>query len=359
MANINPEKMQALQTALDKINAKGAKKNKDSNTTVSFLGDVPKAKVRCFSTGSPAVNIALGIGGLPEGRIIEIYGPESSGKTTLSLNTVASVQREGGIAAFIDVEHALDPEWAAKLGVDVGSLLFAQPDSGEEALNLVEDLVQSQAVDLIVVDSVAALVPQAELDGEIGDSHVGRQARMMSQALRKLTAISSRSNTAIIFINQLREKIGVMFGSPETTTGGKALKFYASVRMDIRRVETLKDSTSTPVGSRIKVKIVKNKVAAPFKVAETDILYNHGFSREGDILDLAVANNLIKKSGAWFADAENKTQIGQGRERAREFLMDNPEYTDELEEKIYKILNINGSDVEESTEVEEVPEDLE
>ena len=301
--------------------------------SVFLLGARERPEVSTVSTGSLNLDIALGIGGLPRGRIVEIYGPESSGKTTLTLHAVANAQAKGGVAAFIDAEHALDPEYAAKLGVNIDALLVSQPDSGEQALEIADLLIRSGAIDILVVDSVAALTPRAEIDGEMGDSHVGLQARMMSQALRKITAAVNQSNTTVIFINQLREKIGVMFGSPETTTGGKALKFYASIRLDIRRIETLKDSGDA-VGNRTRVKVVKNKMAPPFKQAEFDIMYGQGISREGDILDLAVAHGLVKKAGAWFSDARNGSQIGQGKENSRQFLKDNPEFAADLETEI-------------------------
>lgn len=327
MGNISEERRQALQAAFARIDAKQGK------GSVMFMGEAPKMKVEAISTGSLAVDLALGVGGIPKGRIVEIYGPESSGKTTMALTACASVQRAGGVAAIVDAEHALDPEWAAKLGVNVDELIISQPDNGENALNVVETLVQSGAVDIIVVDSVAALTPKAELEGEIGDSHMALQARMMSQALRKITGEVSRTNTTVIFINQLRHKIGVFFGSPETTTGGNALKFYASVRMDIRRIETLKEGTD-PVGNRVKVKIIKNKVAAPFKQAETDLMFGTGLSREGDLIDLGIQYKFIRKAGAWFSDVETGAQLGQGKEKTRQFLKDNPEYAADLERKI-------------------------
>lgn len=340
MTNIDENKRKALEAVFAKINKStsiGKDKDKGVERKIGWLGDKGSMEVKTFSTGSLMTDVALGVGGLPRGRIVEIYGPESSGKTTLCLNVVASAQREGAIAAFVDAEHALDPEWAAKIGVDTDQLIITQPDSGEDALRIVEDLIDSKVVDLIIVDSVAALVPEKERDGEIGDSHVGLQARMMSQALRKIGGKASINGTTVIFINQLREKIGVFFGSPETTTGGKALKFYASVRMDIRRIETLKEGNE-PVGNRVRIKIVKNKVAAPFKQAETDILFAEGFSREGDILDLAIAHGIIRKAGAWFSDMETSDQIGQGRENARKFLKDNPQYRDEVEARIREIV---------------------
>jgi recombination protein RecA len=282
-------------------------------------------------TGSVALDIALGVGGLPRGRVVEIYGPESSGKTTVALHAIANAQKAGGIAAFIDAEHALDPEYAKKLGVDIDALLVSQPDTGEQALEIMDMLVRSGAIDIVVVDSVAALVPRAEIEGEMGDSHMGLQARLMSQALRKMTGALHQSNTTAIFINQLRDKIGVFFGSPETTTGGKALKFYASVRMDVRRIETLKDGQEA-VGNRTRVKIVKNKVAPPFKQAEFDIIYGVGISREGSLIDLGVESGIVKKSGAWFTYEGD--QLGQGKENARAFLIDNPDLANDIEKKI-------------------------
>ena len=288
-------------------------------------------------TGSIALDVALGIGGLPRGRVVEIYGPEASGKTTVALHSVASVQKAGGIAAFIDAEHALDPVYAQRLGVNLDELYVSQPDTGEQALEIADTLVRSGAVDLIVIDSVAALTPKAEIEGEMGDSHVGLQARLMSQALRKMTGALSNTNTTMIFINQLREKIGVMFGSPETTTGGKALKFYSSVRLDVRRIETLKDGTE-PVGSRTRVKVVKNKVAPPFKQAEFDILYGLGISREGGLIDMGVEQGFVRKAGAWYT--YDGDQLGQGKENARAFLRDNPDLSDEIEKRIKEKLGI-------------------
>ena len=305
--------------------------------SVMRLGDETRAPLEIIPTGSIALDIALGIGGLPRGRVVEIYGPESSGKTTVALHAVANAQRAGGIAAFIDAEHALDPEYARKLGVDTDALLVSQPDSGEQALEIADMLVRSGAIDIVVIDSVAALVPRAEIEGEMGDSHVGLQARLMSQALRKMTGAVSGTNTTAIFINQLREKIGVMFGSPETTTGGKALKFYASVRLDVRRIETLKQGTDA-VGSRVRIKVVKNKVAAPFKQAELDILWGQGFSREGGLIDVGVEQGMVRKSGAWYT--YDGDQLGQGKENARNFLRDNPDLADEIEKKIKEKLGI-------------------
>jgi len=295
------------------------------------MGDRKAVAMEVIPTGSVALDIALGVGGLPRGRVVEIYGPESSGKTTVALPAIANAQKAGGIAAFIDAEHALDPEYAKKLGVDIDALLVSQPDTGEQALEIMDMLVRSGAIDIVVVDSVAALVPRAEIEGEMGDSHMGLQARLMSQALRKMTGALHQSNTTAIFINQLRDKIGVFFGSPETTTGGKALKFYASVRMDVRRIETLKDGQEA-VGNRTRVKIVKNKVAPPFKQAEFDIIYGVGISREGSLIDLGVEAEIVKKSGAWFTYEGD--QLGQGKENARAFLIDNPDLANEIEKKI-------------------------
>ncbi|MFB7290207.1 recombinase RecA [Actinacidiphila glaucinigra] len=304
---------------------------------VMRLGDRPNDPIEVISTGSTALDVALGVGGLPRGRVVEVYGPESSGKTTLTLHAVANAQRAGGKVAFVDAEHALDPDYAKRLGVDVDSLLLSQPDNGEQALEITDMLIRSGALDLIVIDSVAALVPRAEIEGEMGDSHVGLQARLMSQALRKITGALHQSKTTAIFINQLREKVGVMFGSPETTTGGRALKFYASVRLDIRRIETLKDGTDA-VGNRTRVKVVKNKVAPPFKQAEFDILYGQGISREGGLIDMGVDHGFIRKSGAWYTYEGD--QLGQGKENARNFLRDNPDLADEIERKIKEKLGI-------------------
>jgi recombination protein RecA len=293
--------------------------------------------IECISTGSISIDYALGIGGLPRGRVIEIYGPESSGKTTLALQVIAEAQREGGMAAFVDAEHALDAQYAQNLGVDLENLLVSQPDNGEQALEIVEVLVRSNSVDVVVVDSVAALVPKAEIDGEMGEAQMGLQARLMSQALRKLTGVVSKSKTTLIFINQLREKIGVMFGNPETTTGGRALKFYASVRIDIRRIATIKDGDQV-VGGRTRVKVVKNKVAPPFREAEFDIMYGVGISREGDLLDLAVEKRMVEKSGAWFAYGGDR--LGQGRENAKQFLKDNPDVRAAIESRVRKELGL-------------------
>ena len=315
----------ALDTALAQIERQFGK------GSIMKLGQEDRVPVEAIPTGSIALDIALGIGGLPRGRVVEIYGPESSGKTTLALHAIANCQALGGIAAFVDAEHAFDPEYAKKLGVDIDNLLVSQPDTGEQALEIADMLIRSGALSLIVIDSVAALVPRAEIEGEMGDSHMGLQARLMSQALRKITGALSTNNTTCIFINQLRDKIGVMFGSPETTTGGKALKFYASVRLDIRRIETLKDGTE-PVGNRTRVKVVKNKVAPPFKQAEFDILYGEGISREGGILDMAVEEGLVRKSGAWYT--HDGDQLGQGKENARKYLKDNAGLTNDLERQL-------------------------
>ena len=323
---INEEKKKALEAALGHIEKQYGK------GSVMKLGESSaNMQVETVPTGSLSLDIALGVGGVPKGRIIEIYGPESSGKTTVALHMVAEVQKRGGIAGFIDAEHALDPVYAKNIGVDIDNLYISQPDNGEQALEITETMVRSGAVDIVIVDSVAALVPKAEIDGEMGDSHVGLQARLMSQALRKLTAIISKSNCVVIFINQLREKVGVMFGNPEVTTGGRALKFYASVRMDVRRIETLKQGGEV-VGNRVRVKVVKNKIAPPFKEAEFDIMFGKGISKTGDILDLAVKENIVEKSGAWFAYGGSK--IGQGRENVKIFLKEHPEITEEIEKKV-------------------------
>jgi len=304
------------------------------------LGDPSvQMNVETIPTGSLSLDIALGLGGIPKGRVIEIYGPESSGKTTVTLHMIAEVQKRGGIAGFIDAEHALDPVYAKNIGVDIDNLYISQPDCGEQALEITEMMVRSGAVDIIVVDSVAALVPKAEIDGDMGDSHVGLQARLMSQALRKLTAVISKSNCTVVFINQLREKVGVMFGNPETTTGGRALKFYSSVRLDVRRIEALKQGGEV-IGNRTRVKIVKNKVAPPFREAEFDIMFGQGISTEGDILDLAAENNIINKSGAWYAYDGNK--IGQGRENAKQYLKDNPQICAEVEKKVRELFNLEA-----------------
>lgn len=322
---LDPRRKAALDTALAQV-----EKNFGKGSAMR-LGDRPEQDVEVIPTGSLALDMALGIGGLPKGRIVEIYGPESSGKTTLALHVVANAQKEGGVAAFIDAEHALDPVYARKLGVDTDSLIVSQPDNGEQALEIADMLIRSGALDVIVIDSVAALVPKAEIEGEMGDSHVGLQARLMSQALRKMTGALAQAGTTAIFINQLREKIGVFFGSPETTTGGKALKFYSSVRLDIRRVQTLKNGDEA-VGNRTRVKVVKNKMAPPFKSAEFDMLYGEGISKEGSVLDMAQQVDVVKKSGSWFTYEGD--QLGQGRENVRKFLKDNPEITEEIENKV-------------------------
>jgi len=331
MAAASQDREKALDLALAQIDKNFGK------GSVMRLGEETRQPIEVIPTGSVALDIALGIGGLPRGRVVEIYGPESSGKTTVALHAVANAQAQGGIAAFIDAEHALDPDYAAKLGVDTDALLVSQPDTGEQALEIADMLIRSGALDILVIDSVAALVPRAEIEGEMGDSHVGLQARLMSQALRKMTSALSNSNTTAIFINQLREKIGVMFGSPETTTGGKALKFYSSVRLDVRRIETLKDGTDA-VGNRTRVKVVKNKVAPPFKQAEFDILYGQGISREGSLIDLGVNEGFIRKSGSWFTYEGD--QLGQGKENARNFLKENPDIADEIEKKIKDKLGV-------------------
>ena len=345
--NAGDDKKKALDAAMamiEKDYGKGA---------VMRLGDDNRPPIKAISSGNTAIDVALGIGGFPRGRVVEIYGPESSGKTTVALHAIAEAQKEGGIAAFVDAEHALDPEYARLLGVDTDNLLVSQPDTGEQALEIADMLVRSGAIDIIVVDSVAALTPKAEIEGEMGDSHVGLQARLMSQALRKMTGALYQAGTTAIFINQLREKIGVMFGSPETTTGGKALKFYASVRCDVRRIQTLKDGQDA-IGNRTKMKIVKNKVSPPFKIAEFDIMYGEGISRESSIIDLGVENGFVKKSGSWFT--YDGDQLGQGKEKARQFLKDNPEVANEIEQKIFEKLGIgvqknsesgdgNGADV--------------
>ena len=320
------DKIKALEAAISNIERSYGK------GSIMKLGD-PSASlnVETVPTGSISLDIALGMGGVPKGRIVEIYGPESSGKTTVALHMVAEVQKRGGIAGFIDAEHALDPVYAKNIGVDIDNLYISQPDNGEQALEITETMVRSGAVDIIIVDSVAALVPKAEIDGDMGDSHVGLQARLMSQALRKLTAVISKTNCVVIFINQLREKVGVMFGNPETTTGGRALKFYSSIRMDVRRVESLKAGGDV-VGNRTRIKVVKNKIAPPFKEAEFDIMFGQGISKEGDILDLAASLNIVIKSGAWFA--YNDAKIGQGRENAKQFLRDNPVILAEIETKV-------------------------
>lgn len=328
------ERLKALDAALSQIEKQYGK------GAVMKLGDpAAQMNVETIPTGSLSLDIALGLGGIPKGRIVEIYGPESSGKTTVTLHMIAEVQKRGGIAGFIDAEHALDPVYAKNIGVDIDNLYISQPDNGEQALEITETMVRSGAIDIIVVDSVAALVPKAEIDGDMGDSHVGLQARLMSQALRKLTAVISKSNCTVIFINQLREKVGIMFGNPETTTGGRALKFYSSVRMDVRRIESLKQGGEV-IGNRTRVKVVKNKIAPPFKEAEFDIMFGEGISTAGDILDLAASIDVIIKSGAWYAYEGNK--IGQGRENAKQYLKDNPAVMEEVEKKVRARFGLDG-----------------
>ncbi len=345
---ISEEKQKALEAALGNIEKQYGK------GSVMKLGESgANMQVETVPTGSLGLDIALGVGGVPKGRIVEIYGPESSGKTTVALHMVAEVQKRGGIAGFIDAEHALDPVYAKNIGVDIDNLYISQPDNGEQALEITETMVRSGAVDIVIVDSVAALVPKAEIEGDMGDSHVGLHARLMSQALRKLTAVISKSNCVVIFINQLREKVGVMFGNPETTTGGRALKFYASVRMDVRRVETLKQGGEM-VGNHTRIKVVKNKVAPPFKQAEFDIMFGTGISKEGDILDLAAECSIVSKSGAWYA--YNGEKIGQGRENAKTFLKGHPEICDEIEKKVrihYHLLPDDSPEVQEEASAEE------
>ena len=331
---VTNDRNKALEVALSQIDKQFGK------GSVMRLGDDNRPPVQVIPTGSLALDVALGIGGLPRGRVIEVYGPESSGKTTVALHAVANAQKAGGNAAFIDAEHALDPVYARALGVDTDSLLVSQPDTGEQALQIADMLIRSGGIDIIVIDSVAALVPKAEIEGEMGDSHVGLQARLMSQALRKITGALSATGTTAIFINQLREKIGVFFGSPETTTGGKALKFYASVRIDVRRIETLKEAGS-PVGNRTRAKVVKNKMAPPFKQAEFDIVYGKGISREGSIIDMGVEAGIVRKSGSWFTYGDD--QLGQGKENVRQFLVDNPELANEIEHKILVALGITDA----------------
>ncbi len=326
MANVVEDKKKALDAAIAKLEKDFGK------GTVMKLGDSSAhVNVETVPTGCLSLDLALGLGGVPKGRVVEVYGPESSGKTTVTLHMIAEVQKRGGIAGFIDAEHALDPVYAKNIGVDINELYISQPDSGDQALEIAETMVRSNAIDIIVIDSVAALVPRQEIEGDMGDSHVGLQARLMSQALRKLTPVISKSNCVVIFINQLREKVGVMFGNPETTTGGRALKFYASVRMDVRKIETLKQSGEI-VGNRTRIKIVKNKIAPPFKEAEFDIMFGKGISRSGDVLDLAVSIDVVKKSGSWYAYEGNK--IGQGRENAKTYLEANPEIMEEIEKKV-------------------------
>ena len=342
MGNNNEDKLRALDAALGQIEKQYGK------GAVMKLGDsAANMNVETIPTGSLSLDIALGLGGVPKGRIIEVYGPESSGKTTVALHMVAEVQKRGGIAGFIDAEHALDPAYAKNIGVDIENLYISQPDNGEQALEITETMVRSGAVDIIIVDSVAALVPKAEIDGDMGDSHVGLQARLMSQALRKLTAAISKSNFIVIFINQLREKVGVMFGNPETTTGGRALKFYSSIRLDVRRIEALKQGGEM-VGNRTRIKVVKNKVAPPFREAEFDIMFGKGISKEGDVLDLAASVGIVQKSGAWFAYGGDK--IGQGRENAKAYLREHPEIMDEIEHKVRVAYGLIKEEAPEGTE---------
>ncbi len=355
MSNENSEKMKALEAALGQIEKQFGK------GSVMKLGDFTAMNVEAIPTGALSLDIALGIGGIPRGRIIEVFGPESSGKTTIALHMIAEAQKSGGEAAFIDAEHALDPVYAKHLGVDIDNLIVSQPDTGEQALEIAEALVRSGALDIIVVDSVAALTPKAEIDGDMGDSHVGLQARLMSQALRKLAGVINKSKCVIVFINQLREKVGIMFGNPETTPGGRALKFYASVRLDIRRVESIKQDGEV-IGNRTRVKVVKNKVAPPFREAEFDIIYGKGVSKEGNILDIAVNLDIIEKSGSWFS--YNGERIGQGRENAKDYLVQNPKVAEEIEKKIRenyaaafeKSLGEDESNTEQETEPEEFEE---
>jgi len=331
MSKEQDAKLKALQLTLDKLDktyGKGA---------VMKMGDSVVQEVEVISSGSIGLNAALGVGGFPKGRIVEIYGPESSGKTTLTLHAIAEAQKAGGIAAFVDAEHAFDRFYAAKLGIDIDNLIISQPDHGEQALEIADNLIRSGAIDIIIIDSVAALTPKSEIEGEMGDSKMGLHARLMSQALRKLTSTISKTNCTVIFINQLREKIGVMFGNPETTTGGNALKFYASVRLDIRRSSQIKDGDSNVMGNKTKVKVVKNKVAPPFKTAEFDIMYGEGISKVGEIIDLGVAYEIVKKSGSWFSYEDSK--LGQGRDAVKALLLDNPDLSEEIENKIYEALN--------------------
>ena len=346
--SIEKEKLDALNSALSKIEKDFGK------GSVMKLGEAQTMAIDVISTGSIGIDIAVGIGGLPKGRIVEIYGPESSGKTTVALHTVAEAQKAGGIAAFIDAEHALDPIYARALGVDIDNLIISQPDTGEQALEITEALIRSGAIDIIVIDSVAALVPRAEIDGDMGDSHVGLQARLMSQALRKLTGSIKKSNCVAIFINQLREKVGVMFGSPETTTGGRALKFYSSVRLDVRKIDTIKQGDKV-LGSRTRVKVVKNKVAPPFKLAEFDIMYGEGISKVGDLLDIAADIDIIKKSGAWYS--YNDAKLGQGRENVKKFLSENPDLVKEVDAKVRAHYNLDNK-AEESVDKEMTKESI-
>ncbi len=346
IAERDPNKLRALESAIAQI------EKQYGQGSIMKLGDNTHLQVEATPTGSLSLDLALGVGGIPKGRVVEIYGPESSGKTTVALHMVAEVQKRGGIAGFIDAEHALDPVYAKNIGVDINELYISQPDSGEQAMEITETMVRSGAVDIVIVDSVAALVPKAEIDGDMGDSHVGLQARLMSQALRKLTSVINKSNCTVIFINQLREKIGVMFGNPETTTGGRALKFYASVRMEVRRIETLSQA-GEKIGNRVRAKIVKNKVAPPFQEAEFDIMFGKGISREGDVLDLAAANDIIVKSGAWYSYKGDR--IGQGRENAKNYLAENPDIFNEVEQAVRdKCLKLG----DEETAAEEAKDDV-
>ncbi|MBR1874398.1 MAG: recombinase RecA [Eubacterium sp.] len=346
IAERDPNKLRALESAIAQI------EKQYGQGSIMKLGDNTHLQVEATPTGSLSLDLALGVGGIPKGRVVEIYGPESSGKTTVALHMVAEVQKRGGIAGFIDAEHALDPVYAKNIGVDINELYISQPDSGEQAMEITETMVRSGAVDIVIVDSVAALVPKAEIDGDMGDSHVGLQARLMSQALRKLTSVINKSNCTVIFINQLREKIGVMFGNPETTTGGRALKFYASVRMEVRRIETLSQA-GEKIGNRVRAKIVKNKVAPPFQEAEFDIMFGKGISREGDVLDLAAANDIIVKSGAWYSYKGDR--IGQGRENAKSYLAENPDIFNEVEQAVRdKCLKLG----DEETAAEEAKDDV-
>ncbi len=346
----NENKLKALESAIQQI------EKAYGQGAIMKLGDTTHLQVEATPTGSLSLDLALGVGGIPKGRIVEIYGPESSGKTTVALHMVAEVQKRGGIAGFIDAEHALDPVYAKNIGVDIDELYISQPDSGEQAMEITETMVRSGAVDIVIVDSVAALVPKAEIDGEMGDAHVGLQARLMSQALRKLTSVINKSNCTVIFINQLREKIGVMFGNPETTTGGRALKFYASVRMDVRRIETLAQA-GEKIGNRVRVKVVKNKVAPPFQEAEFDIMFGKGISREGDLLDLAAKNDIINKSGAWYSYKGDR--IGQGRENAKKYLTEHPDIFEEVDRTVRAKLMSPAGDTSENDVVVELPEDTE
>ncbi len=348
MSTDNVDRDKTLEMAMSQIERQFGK------GAIMKLSDSSVRNVKAIPTGALALDLALGIGGLPRGRIVEIFGPESSGKTTLALHVVAEAQRNGGVAAFIDAEHALDPVYAKALGVDVDELLISQPDTGEQALEIADMLIRSGALDVVVIDSVAALVPRAELEGDMGDSHVGLQARLMSQALRKLAGTINRSDTTAIFINQLREKIGVMFGSPETTPGGRALKFYSSVRVDVRRIESIKQGTEN-VGNRVRAKIVKNKVAPPFRLAEFDIMFGEGISREGSLLDVAVEHGVVKKAGAWYTF--DTDQLGQGRERAKEFLRENPEVAMQLQDKVMRVVGVIVDETE--AEAEDEPADAE